>query len=646
MKHRIILPLLAFLLVWTGGIHCEESVQNGFADLSEHSFSRNGAVKLDGPWEFVFGEYVDPDTLDDDQPYRSASIVNVPGKWSEAGIEGVGSDGYGYGTYRLRIMLPENCPLQMAVKIGFVGTSYRLFIDGLETAAAGNPGTGKASSLPKWQSQVAEFSPADRTVELVLHTANFHDTTSGVMDSIWLGTVDQAYRVRYGGLMYELFLFGVLLIMGFYHLGLYFHYRSDRAPLFFSLMTFVFALRIVVYGELFIYFVLPSISWSVLTKTGYLTFSLAVLFFFLFIYQLFRDYVHRLVLIAVDGISILYSLIIIFTPASIYQRLLTAFQLFTLAVSLYILYVLVRAARGKKTGAGLFIIGFLFMFVTLIHDIIKAMVVLPTIFLVPFGLFVFIFFQSMVLTKKFAVAFQQTEQMSAHLLQLNTSLERFVPREFLQFLEKESLMDIQLGDHANHTMTIMFADIRDFTSLSEKLTPEENFRFINSYLNRMGPIIRNHGGFVDKYLGDGIMALFPERPEDALDAAIELRLELERYNHDRAKMNYEAINFGVGIHTGDLMLGTIGENQRMDGTVISDAVNLASRIETLTKKFDIGIALSKAACDQLRDPGDYIIEYLGMERVKGKQKEIAVYVLRGRTRSRREDLLPAGDKSS
>ncbi|MGC9313809.1 MAG: adenylate/guanylate cyclase domain-containing protein, partial [Sediminispirochaetaceae bacterium] len=508
MKHRIILPLLAFLLALSGALHCEESVQDGFADLSDYSFSENGAVKLDGPWEFVYGEFTDPDTLDDDRPNRSARIVEVPGKWSEAGIEGVGSDGYGYGTYRLRIRLPGDFPPQMAVKIGFVGTAYRLFVDGTETARVGNPGTDKGTSQPKWQSQVAEFAPADSTVELVLHTSNFHDTTSGVMDSIWLGTVDQAYRVRYGGLMYELFLFGVLLIMAFYHLGLYFQYRSDRAPLFFSLMTFVFALRIVVYGELFIHFALPSISWSLLTKTGYLTFSLAVILFFRFIYQLFREYVHRPVRITVDGVSILYSLIIIFTPSYIYQRLLTAFQLFTLAVALYILYVLVRAARGKKPGAGFFITGFLFMFVTLVHDIIKAMVVLPTIFLVPFGLFVFIFFQSMVMTKKFAVAFRQTEQMSAHLLQLNTSLERFVPKEFLRFLEKESLMDIQLGDPANHTMTVMFADIRDFTSLSEKLTPEENFKFINSYLNRMGPIIRNHGGFVDKYLGDGIMALF------------------------------------------------------------------------------------------------------------------------------------------
>lgn len=630
MKQIGIWILLFSLLAVTNPLYGE--TQEGMVDLSDYSFAEEGTVKLDGTWEYSYSVMLDPDSLADEKPWGEAQFLEVPGKWTADKIEGLGKNGYGYGTYRLRIILPEDAPRQMAVKIGFIGTSYRLFVNNQLIASAGKPGIDQASTQPQWMSQVVEFSREDDTVELLLQTANFHDTTSGVMDSIWLGTVEQAYKVRYGAMLYELFLFGSLLIMGLYHLGLFLHYRNDKAPLYFALMTFIFALRIIVYGELFILFIFPAISWSILTKVGYLTFSLAVFLFFRFISYLYAVYVHKPVRLTVDAGCFLYSLIIVFSPAFIYQKLLPGFQLFTIAVALYILYIFIRAMYDRRPGSGFFITGFLVLFVALIHDIIKSNIVLPTIFLVPLGLFVFIFFQSMVMTRKFAVVFRQTEQMSADLLQLNSSLERFVPKEFLRFLNKKSLMDIQLGDHASHTMTVMFADIRDFTSLSEKLTPEENFKFINSYLNRMGPIIRDHGGFVDKYLGDGIMALFPDSPEDALEAAIDLRMELERYNHDRAKMNYQPINFGVGIHTGDLMLGTIGENRRMDGTVISDAVNLASRIENLTKKHEIGVALSKATYEMLHRPEDYLLDFLGMELVKGKQKKIAVYVLLGRTK--------------
>ena len=116
------------------------------------------------------------------------------------------------------------------------------------------------------------------------------------------------------------------------------------------------------------------------------------------------------------------------------------------------------------------------------------------------------------------------------------------------------------------------------------MTPEENFKFINSYLNRVGPVIRSNQGFVDKYIGDGIMALFPVEADFAVRRAVEIRKALIDYNQQRASAGYEPIQVGMGIHTGKLMLGTIGENMRMDSTVISDTVNVASRLEALTKK--------------------------------------------------------------
>ena len=97
----------------------------------------------------------------------------------------------------------------------------------------------------------------------------------------------------------------------------------------------------------------------------------------------------------------------------------------------------------------------------------------------------------------------------------NISIERFVPQAFLAIVGKPSIVEVELGDNKRKNMTILFSDIRSFTTLSEAMTPDENFAFINAYLERMGPVIRDHNGFIDKYIGDAIMALF-ESADDAV----------------------------------------------------------------------------------------------------------------------------------
>lgn len=212
-----------------------------------------------------------------------------------------------------------------------------------------------------------------------------------------------------------------------------------------------------------------------------------------------------------------------------------------------------------------------------------------------------------------------------HLAKLSLSYGRFVPHEFLKFLERETIVDVNLGDQIQKEMTILFSDIRSFTSLSEHMTPKENFDFINAYLSRVCPLIRTHQGFIDKYIGDGIMALFPHSPEDAVQAAIAMQKQVALYNESRRKKNYQPINIGIGLHTGTLMLGTIGEQERMETTVISDAVNLASRLEGLTKYYGAGIIISQPIIEVLNPTLKAQSRYLGRVKVKGKQEAISVY---------------------
>ena len=227
--------------------------------------------------------------------------------------------------------------------------------------------------------------------------------------------------------------------------------------------------------------------------------------------------------------------------------------------------------------------------------------------------------------KQLALQNTALQKMNADLEDLNTAYERFVPREFLSFLQKGSILDVALGDQVQQEMTVLFSDIRGFTSLSERMTPEENFQFINAYLGQMVPVIREHHGVIDKFIGDAIMAIFHGRADDAVDAGITMLRALDSLNQARQAAGQSPLRIGIGMNTGSLMLGIIGEHGRMSGTVISDAVNTASRLEGLTKIFGASFLISEYTLRLLEHPERYYARFLGKLQVKGKNSAVAVF---------------------
>ncbi len=231
-------------------------------------------------------------------------------------------------------------------------------------------------------------------------------------------------------------------------------------------------------------------------------------------------------------------------------------------------------------------------------------------------------FQDMTERKK---AEAERLQFTSEMCQLNQAFSRFVPRQFLQSLNKESIVDVKLGDQVQKEMSVLFADIRDFTTLSETMTPQDNFRFINAYLSRMEPVINANHGFIDKYIGDAIMALFGGKADDAVKSAIAMLHRLTEYNQLRVNSGYIPIKIGIGINTGSLMLGTVGGHNRMDGTVISDAVNLAARIEGLTKNYGVSLLVSHHTFLQLKDANQYAFRIIDRLKVRGKSAAVTVF---------------------
>jgi len=212
-----------------------------------------------------------------------------------------------------------------------------------------------------------------------------------------------------------------------------------------------------------------------------------------------------------------------------------------------------------------------------------------------------------------------------NLIKINDSYSRFIPYEFLHSLGRESIMEVNLGDQIEKEVTILFSDIRDYTALSERMTPSENFNFLNSFLNKMGPVIRENHGFVMQYLGDGLMSIFLYDPIDAVNASIEMVGQIEGYNTARTSKKRKPISVGFGIHSGKLVMGVIGDEKRMDVNVVSDSVNTASRMEGLTKHYGASIIISEDTLNGIREKKDLHYRFLGLVKVKGKTKPLKIF---------------------
>ncbi len=216
-------------------------------------------------------------------------------------------------------------------------------------------------------------------------------------------------------------------------------------------------------------------------------------------------------------------------------------------------------------------------------------------------------------------------QTHLRLTWINLASSRFVPDEFLSFLQRDSIVDIDLGDHISKEMTVMFSDLRDFTTISETMTPQENFDFVNAYLTRVGPVVRDHRGFIVKYLGDGIMAVFPEQADDAVRAGIEKLNKVAEYNAYRKTRGRLPIQVGIGVNTAYMMVGMVGESNRIQGDAFSDDVNLTSRLEGLTKFYQISFIITAETEKRLTDADAHKIRFLDKVRVKGKNEAVELY---------------------
>ena len=414
---------------------------------------------------------------------------------------------------------------------------------------------------------------------------------------------------------FDWMLVGGLLMLGFYHLCLFGLNKNDLATCYFGCLCLTTIFLYVISDQNIFVTLFPNFGLSNTLKVEYLSIYVNFAIFVMFVERLYPEVVAPKTVPLAQCFALLFTLATLAIPAAMHRYVTMTCGGAGLIWGAYFVYVLARAIRQNLQRILLFVAGFVFLVTMIVTGSVYDERIIHTGPFVSLGILIFFFVQSVVI-----LSLRSSKSSDRGL-----AYARFVPKEFMKNLEKVDVEDVELGDNVQKDMSILFSDIRGFTALSEQMTPEQNFNFINSYLSVMGPVIRSHHGFINKYMGDAIMALFDRSADDAVMGAIAMLRELGEYNEGRKHDGYPPIEIGIGINTGAVRLGTVGENGRMEGTVFGDVVNVSSRIERMTKTYGVSLLISDSTYQCLEKPEKYHVRKIDNVKAKGKTEPVTIY---------------------
>ena len=535
--------------------------------------------------------------------------------------------------YRKLFFLKEIPRRQLAFRLGEISDRDRAFLNGRLIGETGRFDATEPFAYDRtrlYEIPLGILRPGVNV--LLVQVQGYFDWELGIYrDRTAIGPAESISRELERENARQVYILMIYLSVGSYFLFLFVRRRTERENLFFAL----FALALVAYHFLRTQFKFDlGFTFVTLKQFQYLNlFSFAPLFYY-FVRSYHRDLPpfwpriwDRVMIVATAAYAAVAAALLLFEIhvwESVNQSVM---QLgFWPIYSLSIGAILAVRSYQKDRDAWIMLGGLAVMMVAIVLDVLSSQgrINLPTT--LNYAFIIFVLGMALILANRFVRMHEQVRSLNVDLSKTNHAYSRFVPREFLSQLGRQSIIDVEIGDQVRRRMTILFSDIRSFTSLSETMSPEENFNFLNSYLKHMTPLVQSNNGFIDKYIGDAIMALFPENPEDAVRAAVAMQKDIDHYNQIRVRDGKKPIEVGIGLHTGNLMLGTIGAEDRMEGTVISDAVNLASRIEGVTKIFGAGICVSGTALEVIPSyEQKYHVRFLGNLQVKGKLETVPIY---------------------
>ncbi|WCL49839.1 7TM diverse intracellular signaling domain-containing protein [Leptospira sp. GIMC2001] len=578
------------------------------------------ASVLDRGWEYYPSQLIT--TIHDSQQElkKIKEYKSIPHIWS---------NGENFGTYRLRILLPD-IEAHYALFIPEQSTAFKLYLNNKLESQSGIVSSNEDESRPSANKGFISFLAKDE-IEIVIQISNFHNASGGFLFPIEFGRTTIVQDKAVLRFAIESLFLGSLFIIGLYHIILFLYRKSQKDALYFGLFSVVMALRILFIGNRNILFIFPDFSWDWIVRFEYCTPMIAIVLFIRFLNGLYKFTIPMILIRLSEFFILVYVAFVAIAPPIIFTSTSIIVQLSVLFFSLGILIFSSKILYEKKEDSWLFVTGVVLVIIGAVADALNAYFLVSNFYISHISLFIFFGVQTTLLELRMNRTHRKSETLSKQILrsnelmdEINSAYKKFVPQQFFMYLGKKDVEEIFLGDNDEKEFSIQFTQIQDFWQIVRGIPPENIFKFVNSYLSRMSPSIRSNGGIIDKFIDNTIMALYPDDPIQAIKASIDMQWEIEVYNIHRKKTGYVPISCKSGIHYGKTRLGIIGVEEKREPTVISDTVNLASRIQGLADRYGARILISLPTLYICSDVTKINYRMLDMVRVKGKKDPIAI----------------------
>jgi len=469
---------------------------SGVLDLSEWDFLKNGVTPLDGKWEFYWKQMLPPSAFSQNIRIPHDNIP-VPESWTNSGFS---PDGY--ATYRLTL----KCPYRgiLGLRILDMATSYNLWINGTAIAKNGIVSDNKDLARPEYRPRVVFFSHDGGPLEITVQVSNYHHRKGGIWESIIIGTPAAIHELREKSVNIEMFIIGALLIMTFYHLGLFLFRKQDRYTLYFGLLCLTMAIRTGFIGNRLLSGMIPWLTWETAGRIEFLSAYLCVPVFLMFICSLFSSDTNSQQIIQSKRILITFGgalcLAVAVLPVKIGSYSLNVFAVYFTIVTVFVIFIISKAVRRKRDGSWLMLIGFLALAGTAANDILYNNLIINTGNYAPAGLFIFVLSQANIISLRFSRAFEKVEVLTTQLKSNNTQLKNLNTqleqknREITQRLFIDRLTGLP-------NRQSLFIDVGSITNPILLLIDIDSFKEINDfYGNKIGDFVLKEAAAMIKTL--------------------------------------------------------------------------------------------------------------------------------------------------
>jgi len=470
-------------------------VENGILNLSTWDFESSGSVEVSGKWEFYFGKLLSPKDFSEGFSEKP-SFISVPSNWSSQGFPN-----YGFATYRVKIILPEDTEISqnkslqlvdpskdkrsLSLSISSSGSSYLLYLNGEAVSKNGVVGKSLEESSPFIRNKIITFYSSTNTLEIIFEFSNFQHIQSGIWGTVKLGKSSEIESIAKQKFVLDIIISSGLLLFSLYHLGLFITRRKDPSPLYFGIFCLFMAVRTVSINERMILDVFSELPFWVVHKVEYLTIYVGVPFFLKFIKTLFPDEVNKKAVILYNILFTPLIFIVLFLPMHFYTRTINVFQFITLTAMLYSIYTIVLSVKHKRIGARLILIGFLLFSITVVNDILKANGFIHTPFIMSYGFFIFILFQVSLLSHRFSNSMEIAEKLTDELKIKSNRLEEttYELRELAINLENKvqertiALKEAKSDLEAINNFTISITSLSDLSDVFTEISKYMNTKY-------------------------------------------------------------------------------------------------------------------------------------------------------------------------